>query len=141
MQRQTWQPSQYNENASFVSRLGSPVVDLLQPRPGERILDVGCGDGTLASKIESVGAKVIGVDSSREMVAAAQARGIEARVMSGDALMFCSEFDAVFTNAALHWMQDYEFFRIIPILEPSQTRGSFRRRSSTEKRLRRGDSQ
>jgi len=108
MQRQTWQPSQYNQNASFVSRLGSPVVDLLRPQPGERILDLGCGDGTLASKIESVGAKVVAVDSSREMVAATQARGIEAHVMSGDALTFRSEFDAVFTNATLHWIQDYQ---------------------------------
>jgi trans-aconitate methyltransferase len=108
MHEQTWQPSQYRQNASFVSRLGSPVVDLLQPRPGERILDLGCGDGTLASNIESVGAKVVGVDSSREMVTATQACGIEAHVMSGDALTFRSEFDAVFTNATLHWIKDYQ---------------------------------
>lgn len=107
MQHQSWRPDQYNTHASFVSSLGSPVVDLLQPQPGERILDLGCGDGTLAAKIESVGAKVIGVDSSPEMVKAARARGIEAYVMSGDALTFNGEFDAVFSNAALHWMTNY----------------------------------
>jgi trans-aconitate methyltransferase len=107
MQHQNWRPNQYNTHASFVSSLGSPVVDLLQPQRGERILDLGCGDGTLAAKIESVGAKVIGVDSSPEMVEAARGRGIEAYVMSGDALTFNGEFDAVFSNAALHWMKNY----------------------------------
>lgn len=107
MQHQSWRPDQYNTHASFVSSLGSSVVNLLQPQRGERILDLGCGDGTLAAKIESAGAKVVGVDSSPEMVKAARARGIEAYVMSGDALTFNGEFDAVFSNAALHWMKNY----------------------------------
>lgn len=108
MHQQTWRPNQYGAHASFVSSLGSPVVDILQPQRGERILDLGCGDGTLAAKIESAGAKVIGVDSSPEMVKAARARGVEAYVMSGDALVFDGEFDAVFSNAALHWMTNYQ---------------------------------
>lgn len=107
MAAQSWQPTQYNTHASFVSNLGSSVVDLLRPQRGERILDLGCGDGTLAAKIESMGAKVVGVDSSPEMVSAARARGIEAYVMSGDAITFSDEFDAVFSNAALHWIKDY----------------------------------
>lgn len=108
MPEQSWRPTQYNTHASFVSNLASSVVDLLQPKRGERILDLGCGDGTLAAKIQSMGANVVGVDSSPEMVSAAQARGIEAYVVSGDALTFTREFDAVFSNAALHWMTDYQ---------------------------------
>lgn len=107
MPEQSWRPTQYNTHASFVSTLGSSVVDLLRPMKGERILDLGCGDGTLAAKIEGLGAKVVGVDASPEMVRAARARGIEAYVMSGDALTFNGEFDAVFSNAALHWMTNY----------------------------------
>lgn len=82
-----------------------PVVDLLAPRPGERILDLGCGDGALTAKLAALGCKVVGVDASPEMVAAAQSRGLDARVMDGNALRFDTEFDAVFSNAALHWMK------------------------------------
>ena len=107
MQQQTWRPKDYNAHASFVSSLGSPVVTLLNPRSGEKILDLGCGDGTLAAEIQRVGARVVGVDSSPEMIAAATARGVQASVMSGDALTFTNEFDAVFSNATLHWIPNY----------------------------------
>jgi 2-isopropylmalate synthase len=107
MQQQTWRPEDYNAHASFVSSLGSPVVTLLNPRSGEKILDLGCGDGTLAAEIQRVGARVVGVDSSPEMIAAATARGVQASVMSGDALTFTNEFDAVFSNATLHWIPNY----------------------------------
>ena len=99
-----WNAHAYATHARFVSDLGQPVVALLQPRPGERILDLGCGDGALTLALQSSGAEVVGVDASADMVAAARARGIDARVMSGDALSFDAEFDAVFSNAALHWM-------------------------------------
>jgi SAM-dependent methyltransferase len=82
------------------------VVALLDPRPGERILDLGCGDGVLSAEIAAAGAEVIGVDASAEMVAAARARGLDARVMAGQALDFAETFDAVFSNAALHWMKE-----------------------------------
>jgi SAM-dependent methyltransferase len=81
-----------------------PVVHLLAPRPGERILDLGCGDGVLAAKLAEMGCKVIGVDASEMQVAAARKLGVDARVMAGEALQFRDEFDAVFSNAALHWM-------------------------------------
>jgi trans-aconitate methyltransferase len=84
------------------------VLDLLDPRPAERILDLGCGDGALTAKIASFGAKVKGVDSSESMVAGAQAQGIDAQVISADALDFDHEFDAVFSNAALHWMRNQD---------------------------------
>jgi trans-aconitate methyltransferase len=102
---QTWDPDRYAKNARFVSELGAPVVELLAPRAGERILDLGCGDGALTEKLVAHGCSVVGVDSSAEQVAAARARGLDARVMSGDTLAFEDEFDAVFSNAALHWMK------------------------------------
>jgi SAM-dependent methyltransferase len=102
---QTWDPDRYARNASFVPELGQAALELLDPRPGERILDVGCGHGVLTEKLSTAGARVVGVDASAEQVAAARARGLDARVMSGEALTFSNEFDAVFSNAALHWMQ------------------------------------
>jgi len=103
--RQTWDPDRYARNARFVADLGMPVVELLAPQPGERILDLGCGDGVLTEKLVATGCQVVGVDSSVELIKAAQARGLDARVMDGQHLMFANEFDAVFSNAALHWMK------------------------------------
>ena len=105
---QHWDPAQYAENARFVSDLGMPVVELLSPKLGERILDLGCGDGTLTLKLMAHGCEVVGVDSSREMVAAAKSLGLDAQVMNGLTLSFTNEFDAVFSNAALHWMKQPE---------------------------------
>ncbi|HZP34140.1 MAG TPA: class I SAM-dependent methyltransferase [Candidatus Acidoferrales bacterium] len=101
---QTWDPGRYARNARFVSDLGMPVVHLLAPRPGERILDLGCGDGVLAAKLAEMGCEVVGIDASEMQVAAARKLGVDARVISGEALPFRDEFDAVFSNAALHWM-------------------------------------
>ena len=101
---QTWDPERYARNARFVSDLGMPVVHLLAPRPGERILDLGCGDGVLAAKLTAMSCEVVGVDASEMQVAAARKLGVDARVMPGEALPFREEFDAVFSNAALHWM-------------------------------------
>src|SRR6187200_242785 len=102
---QTWNPEQYARTARFVSDLGMPVVELLAPRPGERILDLGCGDGALTEKLVAAGASVVAVDASAEQVAGARARGLDAGVARAEALPFDSEFDAVFSNAALHWMR------------------------------------
>src|SRR5215831_6716682 len=99
-----WDPQQYAAQARFVSDLGLPVVELLAPQPGECILDLGWGDGALTRKLQECGCHVIGVDSSPAMTQAAQALGLDARVMNGHELPFVGEFDAVFTNAALHWM-------------------------------------
>jgi trans-aconitate methyltransferase len=103
--RADWNPALYAANARFVSQLGQPVVELLAPRAGERILDLGCGDGVLTARLQASGCMVVGVDASPQMVAAAARLGLDARVMSGNALTFDREFDAVFSNAALHWMQ------------------------------------
>ena len=106
VQAQTWDPERYARNARFVADLGAPVVELLAPRPGERILDLGCGDGVLTAKLASMGCHVVGVDSSAAQIDAARKLGLDARVMNGEALDFDSEFDAVFSNAALHWMRN-----------------------------------
>lgn len=102
---QEWNACRYAVNARFVSDLGQAVFDLLEPRPGECILDLGCGDGALTEKLVAVGAQVVGVDASPDMVAAAKARGIDARLMDAYNLDFHGEFDAVFSNAAMHWMK------------------------------------
>ncbi len=101
-----WDPERYARHARFVADAGEVVVEQLAPGRAERILDLGCGDGALTEMLVAAGATVVGADSSAEMVAAAQARGLDARVMDGTALSFVAEFDAVFSNAALHWMRD-----------------------------------
>ena len=103
---QNWNPLIYAANARFVADLGDKVLDLLDAKVGETILDLGCGDGVLTARISETGANVLGIDSSSEMVKAAEARGIRAVVADGEALEFAQEFDAVFSNAALHWMND-----------------------------------
>ena len=102
---QRWDPGRYQETAGFVAVLGAPLLDLLAPKPGERILDLGCGDGALTEKIAAV-ADVVAVDASADQVKGARARGLNAHVMDGTRLAFAAEFDAVFSNAALHWMRD-----------------------------------
>ena len=105
---QTWNAADYAAHARFVSDLGQPVLDLLAPRRGERILDVGCGDGALTTRIVESGAAVVGVDPAPDFVAAAAARGLDARQLDAQALPFEDEFDAVFTNAVLHWIPDLD---------------------------------
>jgi SAM-dependent methyltransferase len=103
-----WSPADYAKNAAFVPALGDAVLKLLHPKPGELILDVGCGDGVLTQRIVAAGASAIGIDSSEEMVEAARARGIDAFVADAEAMDVerFGQFDAVFSNAALHWMLD-----------------------------------
>jgi trans-aconitate methyltransferase len=103
---QSWDARRYADNARFVSDLGLATVELLAPRRGERILDLGCGDGALSRKLIDAGATVVGIDSSPQLIAAARAAGVDARLMNGQRLTFHNEFDAVFSNAALHWMPD-----------------------------------
>jgi SAM-dependent methyltransferase len=101
---QRWSTESYTRNAAFVPAFGAAVVELLAPQPGERILDLGCGEGSLTERIVAAGAAVVGVDTSADFVEAARARGIDARLIDAANLPFDGEFDAVFSNAALHWM-------------------------------------
>ena len=103
-----WDPADYARVGAFVAELGAAALDLLDPQPGEYILDVGCGDGTLTEKIVQRGASVVGIDNSIEMVGAARAKGIDARLMDAADLKFGEAFDAAFSNATLHWVLDKE---------------------------------
>ena len=105
---QNWDPETYAEHGRFVSDLGAPVSDLLDPRPGERILDLGCGDGALTERLRQAGCSVVAIDSSPEQVWAALQRGLDARIIDAEELPFDAEFDAVFSNAVLHWVRDVE---------------------------------
>ncbi|HVF90471.1 MAG TPA: class I SAM-dependent methyltransferase [Blastocatellia bacterium] len=103
-----WDPSLYDGRHSFVWKYGAEVVELLSPQAGERVLDLGCGTGHLTNMIASSGAAVVGIDNSPSMIE--QARGLypDLRFEIGDGEDFHSDepFDAVFSNAAIHWMKD-----------------------------------
>jgi trans-aconitate methyltransferase len=107
---QTWNTEAYAANGRFVATLASDVVALLNPQPGEQILDLGCGDGALTEQLAATGAIVTGVDASPTMLAAARqrnlhsARGLTFEQHDATALPFHHQFDAVFSNAALHWI-------------------------------------
>ena len=103
-----WDPADYAKVGAFVAELGAAALELLDPQPGEHILDVGCGDGTLTEKIVARGATVVGIDNSIEMVGAARAKGLDARLMDAADLKFGEAFEAVFSNATLHWVLDKE---------------------------------
>ena len=104
----SWNAADYARVGRFVADLGAAALDLLDPRAGERILDVGCGDGVLSLKIIDRGAEVVGVDNSPELVEAARASGVYVALIDAAEMDFDREFDAAFSNAALHWMPDKE---------------------------------
>lgn len=110
MPNQTWNPKLYDSRHSFVWKGGEGLLELLQPRAGERILDLGCGTGHLTRRIAESGAKTIGVDNSEEMIAAALKAypAMEFYRMDALSLKFPIPFDAIFTNAVLHWIRPPE---------------------------------
>ena len=103
-----WNPASYESSHSFVWEYGADLLTLLEPRPGERILDVGCGTGHLTARIAESGAGVWGIDSSPAMVAQARQNYPRLHFQLADAQNYraTEAFDAVFSNAALHWMPD-----------------------------------
>ncbi len=108
MSTNTWEANTYIKHAHFVADLASPVIDLLNPQKGEHILDLGCGDGRLTKVLQDLGCVVKGVDYSHNLIQAAKALGLDAQQMDAHELTFTNEFDAVFSNAALHWMKQPE---------------------------------
>ena len=103
-----WDPAEYARVGAFVAELGQAALDLLDPKTGERILDVGCGEGSLTKKIAERGATVLGIDNSPDMVAAARAKGVDALLLNAADMQFFAEFDAAFSNATLHWVLEKE---------------------------------
>jgi trans-aconitate methyltransferase len=100
----TWNPESYARDARFVSDLAEPLLQILDPKPGELILDLGCGDGTLGEKI-AARSNLVGVDSSMPFLKSACGRDLTVVQMDGQQLALKRCFDAVFSNAALHWMK------------------------------------
>ena len=99
-------PENYRNETEFIAGLESPVIKLLAPKAGERILDLGCGNGTLAKELMDLGCSVVGVDASRKMTDAARTLGVDARQLNAEELGFEDEFNGVMSNAALHWISD-----------------------------------
>ncbi len=106
----TWQPNLYNEKHAFVYQYGESLIDMLAPQQNESILDVGCGSGQLTAKISETAKNVTGIDSSAAMIAdaAARFRHINFKVADAASFHFEEKFDAIFSNATLHWVKNYQ---------------------------------
>ncbi|THF69425.1 methyltransferase domain-containing protein [Deinococcus sp. Arct2-2] len=120
-----WNAEHYRSRHAFVFQSSADLASAwLEPQAGERILDVGCGTGELTRRIAESGAEVVGVDASPDMIAAARAgsslAGLTFEVVDAHALAYPDEFDAVFSNAALHWMKplDTVFAQVADALKP-----------------------
>src|SRR5436305_1035520 len=102
-----WDAQLYDQSHAFVWRYGSGLLELLDPKPGERVLDVGCGTGHLTQKIADAGAQVVGVDASAAMIDEARRNfpDLKFELADATAMRFAEPFDAVFSNAALHWVK------------------------------------
>jgi trans-aconitate methyltransferase len=105
-----WDSTLYDESFGIITRLGAGVVELLAPKPGERIIDLGCGTGALTAQIAAAGAEVVGIDASEAMIARARELYPHLRfeVARGEDFAVEVPVDAVFSNAALHWMSPPE---------------------------------
>src|SRR5262245_49565755 len=105
-----WNADLYDKSHSFVWKFGAALLQLLEPKPGERILDLGCGTGALTAQIAAAGAEVVGIDSSSEMIDQARRSFPQLQSSLADSRTFAldEKFDAVFSNAVLHWVKEPE---------------------------------
>jgi trans-aconitate methyltransferase len=105
-----WNAAQYDAKHAFVYERAKGLVELLAPKAGERILDLGCGTGVLTAEIAGRGAEVVGIDGSEEMISQARKKypTLRFEVLDARQLPFKAEFDAVFSNAVLHWIPEAE---------------------------------
>lgn len=108
--KQIWNATLYSEKYSFVYEYGASLIDLLNPQKAEHILDIGCGSGELTQKLADTGAQVTGIDRSEEMIWEARRKypDLDFHVMDASKLSFTEKFDALFSNATLHWVLDSE---------------------------------
>ncbi|WP_077400734.1 class I SAM-dependent methyltransferase [Cellulophaga omnivescoria] len=105
-----WKPKLYNEKHSFVYHYGESLINLLDPKENQRILDLGCGSGQLTFKISGLAKEVIGIDKSAEMISDAKSKfpNIEFQVADASNFKFNEKFDSIFSNATLHWVNDFK---------------------------------
>ena len=105
-----WNPTLYNNKHSFVYDYGEALIELLNPKADERILDLGCGSGQLTAQINELAEEVVGIDKSAEMIHDAQSKFPAIQFQVGDAsdFMFDEKFDSIFSNATLHWVKNYK---------------------------------
>ena len=105
---QSWDATLYDTSHAFVWKYGASVLELLAPQPGERVLDLGCGTGHLTAQIAAAGAQVVGIDKAASMIEQARATypNLRFEVADGSNFSFPEPFDAVFSNAAIHWMRE-----------------------------------
>jgi trans-aconitate methyltransferase len=110
MPQKKWDAELYDARHAFVWEKAKGLVELLAPKPGEKILDLGCGTGALTAEIAACGAEVFGIDRSAEMIAEARKKfpALRFEVIDARELAFVGEFDAVFSNAVLHWIREPE---------------------------------
>lgn len=118
-----WNAALYDQRHSFVWKMAEGLIELLDPKPGERILDIGCGTGHLTARIAASGAKVTGIDGSAEMIAQASNTypSIHFEVADARHLKFNNDFDAVFSNATLHWIKEAE--QVVHSIDTAVRRG------------------
>lgn len=107
---QIWSPSLYDNYHRYVSRYGGDLLKFLDAKPGEMILDIGCGTADLTHRIAQTGAEIVGIDFSMDMLAAGRDKypELDLRYMHAERMIFENEFDAIFSNAAMHWIKDQE---------------------------------
>lgn len=105
-----WKPELYNEKHSFVYHYGESLIELLDPKENQRILDLGCGSGQLTFKINELANEVIGIDKSAEMITDAKSKfpNIEFKVADASNFRFNKKFDSIFSNATLHWVKNHK---------------------------------
>jgi trans-aconitate methyltransferase len=117
-----WDSTLYDDKHRFIPTIGEEMISLLAPQAGERILDLGCGTGHLTQKIASYGSIVTGIDSAASMIEQSRHNypELDFRVANGEDFHFDEPFDAVFSNAALHWMKNADAVagRIERVLKP-----------------------
>lgn len=102
-----WNADRYVKNAAFVSTYGSAVAELLGDISGQRVLDLGSGDGRLTLELVEKGASVVGIDASSSMIDSCREKGLDAEVLDALEMSYVEEFDSVFTNATLHWIPNH----------------------------------
>ncbi len=107
---QAWDADLYDKSFGFIAEFGAGLVELLAPRPGERIVDLGCGVGQLSAEIAAAGAEVIGIDGDPGMIARARQKYPDIQFICARAEYFSvtGQVDAVFSNAVLHWVKEPE---------------------------------